>query len=173
MLPRTTLLLSFFLAGSFCLRTQPEVGAQVSVGAHGSITEINRTAWGLGGRVGSVIHRTTDLTFGLEGVGEYLWPSCEVVECSAYALQANLMARRGVASFADIYGGLGFVYESYTLQSNGRKLKGDDVGLNMLLGTQSGTPGAVRPFLEVRFTVMADLHNQAGVSAGLRFPVGG
>ncbi len=74
-----------------------------------------------------------------------------------------------------MYAGLGVVYESFTIEdpdSEFEKLKGDDVGFSILAGTQSGEPGGVRPFLEVRYTFMRDLQNQAGAALGIRLPVG-
>ena len=82
----------------------------------------------------------------LEGVGEYLWPSCDVVDCGAVLLHANLVARRGVATFAEVYAGLGFVYESFHIEdpdSQLERLEGDDVGFSILAGTQSGQPGRI------------------------------
>ena len=54
------------------------------------------------------------------------------------------MARRGVATFAEVYAGLGFVYESFHIEdpdSQLERLEGDDVGFSILAGTQSGEPG--------------------------------
>jgi len=165
----------FLLAASLLLFPGPGAEAQLFVGAHGSVNELNGAAFGLGGRLGVVLHQTNDLTVALEGVGEYLWPSCDVADCGAVLLHANLVARRGVATFAEVYAGLGFVYESFTIEdpdSQLEKFEGDDVGFSILAGTQSGDPGGVRPFLEVRYTFMRDLQNQAGAALGIRLPIG-
>lgn len=172
MKPVKQLLFTLVVAGSLCLLPSSQAEAQLYVGAHGSLSEVNRTAWGLGGRLGTVIHQSPELTLAVEGVGEYLWPSCDLVDCNAVVLQANLLARRGVANYAEVYAGLGVVYENFTIEDDQNRHKGDDLGFGVLAGTQSGQPGSVRPFLEVRYTWMGDLENQAGVSLGIRVPVG-
>jgi len=166
------LLLALLIAGGLFLPPHSEAEAQLSLGAHASVSEISRTAFGLGGRVAVLVRRAPEWTLALEGVGEYLWPSCDVVDCGAVLLHANLLARRRVASYAEAYAGIGFVYEKYTIQDNINKLKGDDVGFSVLAGTQSGQPGGLRPFLEVRATFMSDLDTQFGVAFGLRVPIG-
>ena len=172
MKPRTGLRYALLLAGSFILQTQSEAEAQLFVGAHGSVNDLGGAAWGLGGRLGVSLYESRDLTVALEGVGEYLWPPCEVVDCGAVLLHANILARRGVSSYAEVYAGLGVVYENLTIEDGTETYDGDDVGFSILAGTQSGQPGGVRPFLEVRYTWMGDLENQAGVAIGIRLPVG-
>jgi hypothetical protein len=169
---KPSLLLSLLVAAGLLLPHQADLNAQVAVGAHASVSEISRTAFGLGGRVAVILRQAPELTLALEGVGEYLWPSCDVVDCGAALFHANLLARRRVASYAEAYAGIGFVYEKYTLQDSINKLKGDDVGVSVLAGTQSGQPGGLRPFLEVRATFMNDLDNQFGAALGLRVPLG-
>jgi hypothetical protein len=44
--------------------------------------------------------------------------------------------------------------------------------MSFIVGTQLGEPGGVRPFLEVRFSVMDELENQGGAVFGLRIPIG-
>lgn len=119
-----------------------------------------------------ILRQTPGLTLALEGVGEYLWPSCDVVDCAAVLFQANLLGRRRVASYAEGYAGIGFAYEKYTLQDSVNKIKGDAVGFTILAGTQSGQPGEIRPFLEVRASFMDELDNHLGVALGFRMPVG-
>ena len=170
--PTPRLLFPALLLGGMFLLPQSGARAQISLGAHASVSEISRTAFGIGGRAAVVVHRTPGLTLALEGVGEYLWPSCDVVDCAAVLLQANLLGRRRVASYAEAYAGIGFLYEKYTIEDSVNQVKGDDIGLTILAGTQSGQPGGVRPFLEVRASFMNDLDNQFGAALGLRVPVG-
>lgn len=172
MKPGTPLLVALLAAGGLFLLPQSRAEAQVSVGAHASMAEISRTAFGLGGRVAVILRQSPGLTVGLEGVGEYLWPSCDVVDCAAVLFQANLLGRRRVASYAEAYAGVGFAYEKYTLQDNVNKVKGDAVGFTILAGTQSGQPGGIRPFLEVRASFMNELDNHLGAAFGFRVPIG-
>jgi len=167
--PRLLLLL---LAGGLFFFPQSGAQAQISLGAHASVSELSRTAFGLGGRVAVVLRQSPDLSLALEGVGEYLWPSCDVVDCGAVLFHANLLGRRRVASYAEAYAGIGVVYEKYTIEDQVNRLKGDDVGFTILAGTQSGQPGGLRPFLEVRASFMHDLDTQFGAAFGLRVPVG-
>ena len=149
-----------------------EAEAQVSAGANASVAEINRTAWGIGGRLGTIVYQSADLTLALEGVGEYLWPSCDLVDCGVTALAANLLGRQRVASYAEVYAGVGVIYENYTVENDQARKTGDDTGFSILAGTQSGQPGGIRPFLEVRYSWMGSLENQAEASLGLRVPLG-
>ena len=160
------------LAGILSQGPWAELGAQVHVGAHGTLIDMGpRTAVGLGGQVGVLLRDQPGLTLVLEAVGERLWPSCDIADCGASVLQANLLARRRVASYAEVYGGLGFVYEDFTAEQDERKLEGDDIGLSVLAGTQAGTPGGIRPFLEVRLSFMNDVANRLGGAVGLRVPL--
>lgn len=166
------LLTVLLLAGTASLALPTPTNAQVSIGAHGTATEIrSRTAAGVGGRVAVLMRQSPDLTLALEGVAEYLWPSCDVADCGAVAFHANLLARRRVASYAEAYGGVGFLYQDFTVDAEGAKYKGDDFGMTLLVGTQAGSPGGIRPFLEVTFSIMNDVANQFGASLGLRIPV--
>ena len=172
MRPGKPLLFTLVAAAGFLLHPQAEVKAQFYLGAHGSVGEINRTAWGLGARLGAVVHQSSDLTLALEGVGEYFWPSCDQVDCGVVAFAGNLLARQRVASYAEVYGGVGVIYEHYTIENDLARRNGDDIGFSILVGTQSGTPGGTRPFLEVRYSWMGELENQAAVALGFRVPIG-
>ncbi len=147
--------------------------AQVAIGAHASINDVGGATWGIGGRVGVVLKQTYDLTIALEGVGDYYFPPCDVLECDAYGFQANLMARRGLTSYAEGYLGIGVIWEDFSLESDQDRFEGDDIGFNFLVGTQGGQPGSVRPFVDVRISFFDDLQNQIGVSFGLRVPITG
>jgi len=172
MKPRTGLLFALLLAGSFILQPQFEAEAQVFVGASGSINDVGGATFGIGARVGVVLHSSPEITVAMEGVGEYLFPPCDVVDCDAISIQGNIIARRQVASYAEAYAGLGVVYQDFTLEDGELKHEGDDLGFSILVGTQSGQPGGIRPFLEVRFSFMDELENQAGAALGIRLPVG-
>jgi len=171
---RTTVLLNaVFLAGALSFALRADAAAQVSIGAHGTITDIRtRTAGGLGGRLTVLIHETPDWTLALDGVGEYVWPSCDAADCTAALFHANLLAQHGVASYAEAYLGLGFTYQTFTRDDGGSAYTRDDVGMNVLVGTQAGAPGGVRPFVEVRFSIMNEGANETGGSLGLRIPLG-
>jgi hypothetical protein len=154
------------------LASQSEVRAQVFVGANASVIDVRGATFGLGARVGAVVSESPDFTLVLEGVGEYLFPPCDRVDCSATAFQGNLLFLRQVASYVEAYGGFGILQQSFTLEKDEVKDEGDDLGLNFILGTHAGPPGGARPFLEVRLSVMDELTNQFGVSFGLRVPLG-
>ena len=149
-----------------------EAEAQVYAGAHASLAEINRTAWGVGGRLGTIVHQSSDLTLAVEGVVGYFWPSCDLVDCGVTALAANLLGRQRVANYAEVYAGVGVIYENFTVENDQARKTGDDTGFSVLAGTQSGQPGGIRPFLEVRYAWMGNLENQAEASLGLRVPIG-
>jgi len=166
----------FFLAILFAvgltLSPNSRVDAQVFVGAHGSAVDVRGATWGIGARLGVVVLESYNFTMALEGVGEYLFPPCDRFDCKAVAFQGNLLFRRQVVSYAEAYGGIGVMYQDFTLEQGEVMEEGDDLGLNLLVGTQAGSPGGVRPFLEVRFTFMDELANQFGASFGLRVPLG-
>ena len=164
--------LALFVAGSLILLPQSRADAQVFVGASGSLNDVGGATFGLGARVGVVLYSSPGITVAMEGVGEYLFPPCDVVDCDAISFQGNLLARRQVASYAEAYAGLGFVYQDFTLENDDLKFEGNDVGFSILMGTQSGQPGGIRPFLEVRISFMDELENQAGASLGIRVPLG-
>jgi len=167
------LLSALLVGGAVTLVPQGEVQAQVAIGFHGTATEIRaRTTWGLGGRLAYLFRDQPGLSLALEGVGEYLWPSCDVSDCNAMLFQANLLGRRRVASYAETYGGVGFAYQDFKVDSGTNTFDGDDWGVTLILGTQGGAPGGTRPFLELRYSFMADVSNQWGASLGVRFPLG-
>jgi len=173
MKPTRYLLSALLLGGTLSLVPQAELLAQVSVGVHGTATEIRgRTTWGLGGRLAYVFRDQPGLSLALEGVGEYLWPSCDVSDCNAMLFQANLLGRRRVASYAETYGGVGFAYQDFKVDDGTYTYEGDDWGITLILGTQGGAPGGTRPFLELRYSFMNDVSNQWGASLGVRFPLG-
>jgi len=162
---------TFLFAVGLILSSGSEAHAQVFVGAHLSVNDLEGATWGVGARAGAVLHRGVDFSIALEGVGEYLWPPCESFECDALAFQGNFLARRRVVSTAEAYLGLGLMYQNYTLEKDETQTDGDDFGLNIIVGTQAGQASGVRPFLEVRFTIMDELENQFGAAFGLRVPV--
>jgi len=151
-----------------------QVQGQVILGVHGTISEIRqRTAAGLGARAGVVLRNQRDFVLVLEGVGEYLWPSCDIADCGATHFQGNFIGRIRLASFGEAYGGMGLAYQKFTVDDGEQTYKGDDWGLNLLVGSQAGSPGGTRPFIEVRYSFMRDVSNQFGLSLGVRLPVGG
>jgi hypothetical protein len=151
-----------------------QVQGQVILGVHGTISEIRqRTAAGLGARAGVVLRNQRDFVLVLEGVGEYLWPSCDIADCGATQFQGNLIGRMRLPSFGEAYGGMGLAYQKFTVDDGEQTYKGDDWGLNLLVGSQAGSPGGTRPFIEVRYSFMRDVSNQFGLSLGVRLPVGG
>jgi len=166
------ILFTAFLAAGLILPSGSEAHGQAFVGAHGSVIDVGGATWGLGARAGAVLHRGTDFSIALEGVGEYLWAPCETYECDLVAFQGNFLVRRRVVSTTEAYLGLGVMFQDYTLEADESKIDGDDFGLNIIIGTQAGGPSSVRPFLEVRFSLMDELENQFGASLGLRVPLG-
>jgi hypothetical protein len=172
MASKKRLLLSLALAGGLLLSPISSAQAQVVVGAHGSFMDIAGGTWGVGGRIGGVLYESYDFTMAAEGVATFLFPPCDQVECDVVALQANLLFRRQVSSYSEAYGGIGFIWEDFTLVDEEETLNGDDVGMSFIVGTQLGQPGGVRPFLEVRFSIMDVLENQGGAVFGLRVPLG-
>jgi hypothetical protein len=167
------ILFPILLAFLLIIAPKSEAQAQVFVGAHGSINDVRGATWGVGARLGVILRESYDFTVALEGVGEYFFPPCDLVDCSAVGFQGNVLFRRQVVSYAEAYGGFGVVYQDFTLENGDLKEEGDDLGVNLIVGTQAGEPGGVRPFLEVRLTFMDELANQVGASFGLRVPVGG
>jgi hypothetical protein len=177
MASKKRLLLSLALAGGLLLSPISSAQAQVVVGAHGSFMDIAGGTWGVGGRIGGVLYESYDFTMAAEGVATFFFPPCDQVECDVVALQANLLFRRQVSSYSEAYGGIGFIWEDFTLSDvegvgDDQTLSGDDVGMSFIVGTQLGQPGGVRPFLEVRFSIMDVLENQGGAVFGLRVPLG-
>ena len=163
--------ITLIAVGLFTLSAS-EAKAQVYVGPHASIIDVRWATFGLGARLGAVLGRSGGMTYALEGVAEYLFPPCDVVECDAVSFQGNLLVRRRMVSSAEAYAGVGITYQDFSLESDDAAFDGNDIGLNLIVGTQSGQPGAIRPFLEVRATFMDELQNQFGASFGLRVPVG-
>ena len=164
----STILFALLLLPCFSLQAQ----GQVFVGAHGTGVDVRGATWGFGARLGVVVRQSRDFIVAFEGVGEYLYPPCDRFECNAKAFQGNVLIRRQVVSSAEAYGGVGVMYQDFSLEQGETKEEGDDLGLNLLVGTQAGSPGGVRPFLEVRFSIMDELANQFGASFGLRVPLG-
>jgi len=136
------------------------------------MTDMEGSTFGVGARFGFVLSQSRSVTIAFEAVAEYLFPPCDVVDCDVIALQGNFLFRRQVASYAEAYGGAGIAFQAFSLEDGDLSYEGNDLGVNLVVGTQAGQPGKIRPFLEVRFTFMDELETQAGVSLGLRIPVG-
>jgi hypothetical protein len=167
-------LAALFLGAALSLVPIAQAQGQVILGVHGTISEIRqRTAAGLGARAGVVLRNQRDFVLVLEGVGEYLWPSCDIADCGATHFQGNFIGRMRLPSFGEAYGGMGLAYQKFTVDDGEQTYKGDDWGLNLLVGSQAGSPGGTRPFIEVRYSFMRDVSNQFGLSLGVRLPVGG
>ncbi len=172
MKPNARLLFALTLAVCLLLSPGSKAEGQVFVGAHGSLIDVRGATFGIGARFGAVLKQSGGFTIAMEGVGEYLFPPCDVVECDAISLQGNFLFRRQVVSYAEAYAGVGIVYQDFSLEDEDLKFDGNDIGFNLLVGSQAGRPGGVRPFLEVRITFMDELENQAGASFGIRVPLG-
>jgi hypothetical protein len=161
---------AILLAFGLLLPTQ-EAQAQVALGAHGTFLDWRGGAWGGGGRVAVVARRSSGVDVAIEGIGEYLVPSCSG-ECRVVAIHANLLARRRVYSMSEAYGGLGVVYEDYTVErSTAPTIDGSDWGVNLVGGSLFGPPGGIRPFVEVRWSLMFDIASQLGFAVGFRLPL--
>ena len=146
--------------------------AQVALGVQGSLVDVKGGTWGGGGRLTIVLAQKNDLTFAVDGVVDYLAPSCVEADCKILAYQGNLLVRRGVPRLGEGYLGVGVMYEDYAVEGLPTETKGTDLGLNLLVGTQGNT-GKIRPFGEVRISFMGDLENQFGLSVGIRALLGG
>jgi hypothetical protein len=172
MASKNRLFLALALAGGLLLSSGSPAQAQVFVGAHGTLMDIAGATWGVGGRVGAVLRESRDFTLAFEAVGTFLFPPCDDLECDVVTFQGNLIFRRQVSSYSEAYGGFGVIWEDVTLENDQQTFHGNDLGFSFIVGTQAGPPGGIRPFLEVRYSIMDELENQGGAVFGLRVPIG-
>ena len=172
MASKNRLLFSLVVAGGLLLSSSSTAQAQLFIGAHGELMDVGGATWGFGGRVGAVLRESRDFTMAFEAVGTFLYPPCYAMECDVIALQGNLIFRRQMASYSEAYAGFGVIWEDVKLENDQQSFQGDDLGFSVIVGTQAGPPGGVRPFLEVRFSFMDELDDQAGAVFGLRVPIG-
>lgn len=173
MMMRGRLILLGMVGGLLSMAAPSESAAQLELGVHGSINDIGRTATGVGGRVGAVVRNGLDLQLVLEGSVDTYFPDCTLADCSVVGAQVHLLVQRRFGSIYQGYLGFGAVFQDFTLEDDGQTLVGDDYGITLLVGNRFRPGGAVEPFVEVRFSIMDELQNQAGFAAGLRIPIGG
>lgn len=148
--------------------------AQIELGGAASVSNIRGTTFGLGGRLGVPIKRGS---FGagvrLEAAVDYYWPSCSSVKCDAIGTSLDVVFQDQVFGQAHGYFGLGGTYQNYKLvRDDETVLDGDSWGVNFLVGSRyAGRPG-LRPFVEIRWTLMDDIDNQWAVVLGTTVTLG-
>ncbi len=154
-----------------------EAQAQVELGVHGQYnSRVSKGSWGLGARLGGVVHETADLSWQLDGVGEYYFPDCSGVggSCDAWDIGVNLLARRRFTWNVAGYVGLGALWQQRSGRLEGTEtVVGDAWGLSLLAGAKMPfIAERVRPFAEFRFSFMQKIEDQVVLTGGFLIPLG-
>ncbi len=147
--------------------------AQIELGAAASVTNIRGGTFGLGGRLGVRVRESTNRSVRLEAAVDYFWPSCSLADCNAIGTQLDVVFQDRMGGWADTYLGAGATYQSLTLEQDDQTLvEGDVWGANFILGSRYVSQTALRPFAEVRWTVLDDRDNQWALLFGTTVALG-
>ena len=150
-----------------------QAAAQVEVTAVGSYIGIpGGGAWGIGGRLGVALRESFEMGVRLEGAVDYFWPSCTVQECDLLAAHLNVVFQNRIGSQALAYFGAGVTYEDYALIDSGSFVEDTGWGANLVVGSRTQGQGMVRPFVEVRWTLISDIRNQFTFTLGAALALG-
>jgi len=150
-----------------------QADAQIELGGAASVSNIRGGTFGLGGRVGIPIRESLRMGVRLEAAVDYYWPSCSVVDCDAIGTQLDVVFQNRIGGRGDIYFGAGATYQSVTLEQDDQTVaEGDAWGANFVLGSRYASQTALRPFIEVRWTVLNDIDNQWAVLFGATVALG-
>jgi len=154
--------------------------AQWTFGAQFSLTnlgtesaQVGQTV-GVGGRLGVGVGSVRSARIVVEGVGDFFFPPCDEVSCNLYGGQLNLLAFLGESASAQVYGGLGLVYERYRLENDvdDSVFKGDGFGGSLIVGLSWDVSPVFEPMLEIRLSALRDLGRQASGEVGFRLTPG-
>jgi len=150
-----------------------EAAAQLELGGGASVSNVQGGTFGLGGRLGFPIRTSTRFGIRLEGQVGYYWPSCSVVDCSAVGTQVDVILQNRFAGQAAGYLGFGGTYQSYTLQRGNETV--EDVGswgVDFVAGSRYAGQTTLRPFVEMRWTIMDEISNQWAFLLGATVDLG-
>ncbi len=147
--------------------------AQIELGAAASVSNIRGGTFGLGGRLGVPVRESTNRSVRLEAAVDYFWPSCSLADCNAIGTQLDVVFQNRTAGWADTYFGAGATYQSFTLERDDlTPVEGNVWGANFVVGSRYVTQTALRPFLEVRWTVLDGRDNQWALFVGTTVALG-
>jgi hypothetical protein len=148
--------------------------AQVELGGAASVNNVRGGTFGLGGRLGVPVRQSFNMGVRLEAAVDYYWPSCSSqVDCDAIDTRLDVVFENRIGGGADTYFGVGVTYQNLTLQQDDQTVaEGDFWGGNFVVGSRYVTQTDVRPFLEVRWTVLDDIDNQWAVTFGATVALG-
>ncbi len=147
--------------------------AQIELGGAASVSNSLGGTFGLGGRLGVTVRESLDMGVRLEAAVDYYWPSCSLVNCGAIGTQLDVVFENRIGARADTYLGAGVTYQSYTREQGEQTVpEGNAWGANFVLGARYETQTALRPFVEVRWTLLDDVDNQWAVLFGATVALG-
>jgi len=152
--------------------------AQVFFGGQVSLTnlgtdqaEIGETL-GVGARIGTVVWQNDNAHVAVEGVADAFFPPCDDISCDLFGGQLNVLAVLENSSMSRVYGGVGPIWQTYTLEDDGLAADGSSWGLSLIVGGSLIASETVEPFFEVRLSAMGELRNQASGIFGFRIVTG-
>jgi len=150
-----------------------EAAAQLELGGAVSVSDVQGGMFGLGGRLGVPVRTSARFGIRLEGEVDYFWPSCSVVDCSATGTQVDVIFQNRFAGQAAGYFGFGATYQSYTFQRDNETVDdGDSWGANFVAGSRYAGQATLRPFVELRWTIMDEIRNQWAFLLGATVDLG-
>ena len=163
--------------------------AQVELGGGASVNNVRGGTFGFGGRLGVPVRQSFNMGVRLEAAVDYYWPSCfqVQVDCHAISTRLDVVFENRIGGRADTYFGVGGTYQKLRLPQDDQTARGgrggffttgvavtegDFWGADFVVGSRYVTQTDVRPFLEVRWTVLDDIDNQWAVSFGATVALG-
>ena len=109
----------------------------------------------------------------IEGTVDYYWPSCTTRDCDLIAYHLNVVFQQQLGGQALGYFGAGATYEDYAIFDNGFYTDDTAWGANFVAGSRTTTQGPLRPFAEVRWTLIDKIRNQFTFTLGAAVVLGG
>ena len=150
-----------------------QAAAQVELTGTASVINVPGGAFGLGGRLGVPIRDTFERGIRLEGAVEYFWPSCTTETCDLLTSHMDVVFQNRFGGEALAYFGGGATYQNYALIENGTFSEGTRWGGNFVLGSRTQSEAMLRPFVEVRWTLLSNVRDQWTFTLGGAFVLGG
>jgi hypothetical protein len=150
-----------------------EARAQVRLGVHGTLADVQDVVGGVGGRV-TFMRASGGTDVGLEVAGSYYFPSCSGsgIDCDAWGGHAVILGRRPVGGQGQTYAGIGAKYVDVNLRSGDEVRTGDAWGLIVLFGSEFSPYSPVVPFFEFAWSFMDSFPDIWELTLGLRTSIG-
>jgi hypothetical protein len=148
-----------------------EADAQIILGVHGTLADVQDVAPGVGGRI--AFNRASGGTnAALEFAGTYYFPSCSGFDCDAWGGHVAIVGRRPLGGQAQTYAGIGAKYVDVNLRSGDETRTGDAWGMIILFGSEYRPASAVAPFFEFGWSFMDSFPDIWELTLGLRATLG-